>query len=129
MYIPTQASTAIEVQTANPWVFAEEVAFGERRYLLRWTIKGHYLACVEAHDLEGDAAEDVPPDARPTFAATVKWDGCADWRLGDDGYVHTCIAEAVVAFAGAMAYVHSQGGSVLSAREEIQIRSSATLWD
>lgn len=111
------ATAPIEVSTADPWTFAEEVMFGEQRYFIRWVVKGHYYTEVAAFWMEDpdERPEDMPPDARPEFTATVKWDECADWRVGDDGYLHTCAPDVVAAMCGAMVYVQTRGLQVLEA--------------
>lgn len=124
MDIQVQQAGDIVLSSDDPWSFAEEVAFGECRYLMRWLVKGHYLAEVAAIDLEPDEdAADVNCDVPPMFCVTVKFDGCCDWRFApmdddaDDGYVHTCDPEHVAALAGAMVYAQRRGLQVLEARE------------
>lgn len=122
MDIPVKQNPAspVEVSTADPWTFAEEVLLGEQRYLVRWTVKGHYLAESAAVWIEDDTmrAEDVPADDTPQFTVTVKWDGCCDWRFSDDGYLHTCDPTHVAALCGAVVYVQTRGLQVLEARAD-----------
>ncbi len=43
--------------------------------------------------LEGKNCHDCTPsfdEAEVFMTVSVKWDGCADWNIGDEGYVHTC---------------------------------------
>jgi hypothetical protein len=130
MDAPATQEPDIEISTADPWSFAEEVMFGEQRYLIKWTAKGHYYMDVATFWLEDESerAEDLPADALPDFTAVVKWDECGDWRLGDGGYIHTCSPDRVESLCGAIAYVQRRGLKILEAREALAARGLAK-WD
>lgn len=117
MDVAVEQASRIVVSTANPWVFSEDVAVGDARYLMRWSINEHYFAEVAVSEMGPDQTiEGVTSGQDPDFSAMVKWDGCTDWRLGDH---HTCDPEHVKALCGAMVYVQTRGLQVLEARQEL----------
>lgn len=132
MDVPISQAYALEVRTADPWHFTEEIALGdsdnEYRYLMRWKVDGHHIATLSAVAIEStEKAHDVPADATSDFNVTVKWDGCCDWRFApadsdaEGGYLHTCDPAKVSALAGALVYAQRRGLDVLQARERLAI--------
>lgn len=107
--------------TTEPWALTEDVIFGGQRYVIRWVVHGHYYAEAMAFWLEDptERPEDIPADSLREFSAIVKWDECIDWRIGDDGYLHTCAPIYVVALCGAMTHVQNRGLEILAEREKM----------